>query len=1106
LKGDRDNADMNDNSSPPDDLTQTFKTLPTCVFDYASEEVETTGMGIAGSETGKTAPPLPADPDSTAPEIPAAVDPPERSAETTSAIDPTVAAPPRAKKPAAPQPPPSRSTRMMIRRCTIASGVGAATGTLEYALKDKIGEGGSGVVFTAYQNTVDREVAVKVIRPEMAQNTQVKSQFLSEAVLTGDLDHPNIVPVYDLGVDQRDCLFYAMKKIKGVPWKKVIAHKSEVENIEILLRVCDAIAFSHAKGVIHRDLKPHNIMLGDYGEVFVMDWGIAVSPTGNTKAEILTPQSNQAGTPAYMAPEMVEVNAARVNHLSDIYLLGGLLYEIETGLAPHAGGNLQECLKRVAENVIQPTQKKSELIDIALKAMSTQPSQRYQRVAEFSQAIRGYQSHAQSIALCKSAAETHARARRTCSYQDFLMALFSYENALSIWPANPQAMAAKAEVNLGYAAAAFENKDYDLTLSLLDAENEAHLELLAKANAARKERQLHQKHMKWLKRGSLTLALVTLITVTVGLIAVKFEKDRAVSAEQKMRIAQTEALQEYYYSAIALAARKLHDQQFEQALALLNKLPEIMRGWEWGRLMRLCRLDLLSFRGHDRAIAAVAFSPDEKRIATADRGNIIKIWNTSDGREVATFAEPTSNGKIVDLHFSIDGRRLIAPMSDGFILKCDIDKGAVTREASPTGESEAYIFYSLDRKYFITRTLDSATQVRRTKDNQTVQLLQGHTDSIYAAAFSPDGTKVATGAGDKTAILWDMKTGAPLITFKGHGGSVQAVKFSPSGRYLLTGGADRIVKLWSTEENRDQKLFLGHRSFVSTVTFSADSRRMATGSHDGTIKIWEVAGHREIRTLNAGIGRVNAVRFSPDGRWLIGGGAANQAHIWAVDSGEVVATLKGHDHAIAAVDFSTDGRWAATGSWDRTVKIWNLKTFQVQSTVKGHQGAVIAVRFAPDGRHLVSGGKDHVARIWDVASGETIRELRDHSASVYAVAYTPDGGSIASASWDKTIKIWDAASGRVLRTLSGHTASIYDAAFIDDGKRLISAGWDKSVKVWDTQSGQELMELSVQSAPLYAVAISSDGLLAAAGGRDFSTTIWQAERYTPSQPSPTQGR
>jgi serine/threonine protein kinase len=603
---------MKKSSSKADDLSLTFKTIPTCVFDDFNADVD---PGLARPRTPK------------------------------SFLD--------------------RNAHLLIRRCMMDHSVGRSPAPLDYALKDKIGEGGSGLVFAACQKTLDREVAIKVIRPEIAQDPAVKALFLSEAALTGDLDHPNIVPIYDLGMDQHSCFFYAMKKIKGVPWKKVISEKTEAENIEILLRVCDAIAFAHDKGVVHRDLKPQNIMLGNYGEVFVMDWGIAVSPSGSGKAEILTPESTQAGTPVYMAPEMAEAKASRVNHLSDIYLLGGLLYEIQTGLTPHAAGNLKECLKKVIDNIIQPTNKSSELIDIALRAMSTQPSQRYQSVTEFSRAIRDYQSHAQSIVLCKSAAETHARARKSNSYQDYLMALFSYENALLMWPGNSQASAAKAEVSLDYAGAAFENKDYDLAISLLDAGNETHKALLDKVTAAREARRSYQKHMKWLKFGSLALALVTLVTVSIALVVVK--------------IAQTQALQEYYHSAIALASRKVSDQLYGQAQILLNKLPENLRGWEWGRLTRLCHLDVATFQGHDQPLVAVAFSPDERFIATADRGGTIKIWTVSSAREIDTFSDSSVFGKIVDIRFSADGRQILARIADGLMLSWNMDSGAVTR-------------------------------------------------------------------------------------------------------------------------------------------------------------------------------------------------------------------------------------------------------------------------------------------------------------------------------------------------------------------------------------------------------------------------------------------
>ena len=132
-----------------------------------------------------------------------------------------------------------------------------------------------GVVYAARQSSIARTVALKMLKADDADAAQ-RDKFISEAVVTGELDHPNIVPIYDLGANDEGALFYSMKRVKGTPWHKVHPRQRSLdENLNILLRVADAVAFAHANGVIHRDLKPENVMLGDFGEVLVMDWGLA---------------------------------------------------------------------------------------------------------------------------------------------------------------------------------------------------------------------------------------------------------------------------------------------------------------------------------------------------------------------------------------------------------------------------------------------------------------------------------------------------------------------------------------------------------------------------------------------------------------------------------------------------------------------------------------------------------------------------------------------------------------------------------------------------------------------------------------------------------------
>src|SRR5690606_5673936 len=142
----------------------------------------------------------------------------------------------------------------------------------------------------------------------------------------------------------------------GTPWSKKIDTASLEENLEILIKICDAIAFAHHRGVIHRDLKPDNVMLGDFGEVLVMDWGLAIVTQQSSKHATIEDSGGLGGTPAYMSPEMVTGPIQKIDHRSDIYLLGAQLFRILTGKTPHHGKNVKECVKAAAQNLLQPTE------------------------------------------------------------------------------------------------------------------------------------------------------------------------------------------------------------------------------------------------------------------------------------------------------------------------------------------------------------------------------------------------------------------------------------------------------------------------------------------------------------------------------------------------------------------------------------------------------------------------------------------------------------------------------------------------------------------------------------------------------------------------------
>ena len=333
----------------------------------------------------------------------------------------------------------------------------------DYCLLDKIGEGGMGRIYSARQNTIGRTVALKVLNANNQLKDSGPRKFKAEAAVTGNLEHPNIVPIYDLGVDEEGRIFYAMKQVRGVPWSSALEARSLPENIEILLKVCDAVAFAHSKGIIHRDLKPENVMLGEFGEVLLMDWGLAAGTLPDSKAPRVSFSDAIAGTPAYMAPEMALGIEDRINSSSDIYLLGGILYEIITGRPPHGGKNVRECLANAAENIIEEPWIKSELLKTAMKAMSREQYDRYENVREFQRTIR---EHYRSVEIATRARKFHASAKKSGDYHDYFRALFGFEEALDIWQGNENAALELREAGEGFAALAEQNGDVVLAASL----------------------------------------------------------------------------------------------------------------------------------------------------------------------------------------------------------------------------------------------------------------------------------------------------------------------------------------------------------------------------------------------------------------------------------------------------------------------------------------------------------------------------------------------------------------------------------------------------------------------------------------------------------------
>jgi tRNA A-37 threonylcarbamoyl transferase component Bud32 len=315
--------------------------------------------------------------------------------------------------------PPQQTSELPPPVLSVAD-TGGVTG-VDFELQETIGAGAMATVWSARQPSLDRRVAVKELRPER-RSDKARNELLHEARVAGTLEHPNIVPVHSLGLREDGWPVIVMKYIEGKPWKQALEplHASPEpppderveEQLRIFMQVCTAVDFAHDRGIIHRDLKPDNVMIGAFQEVYVVDWGLALrlGQDGCARPEDVT---GVAGTPGYMAPEMVGVQAHAIGPRTDVYLLGAVLHELITGARPHQGGSIAESLVRAHESAVQDYAEwvPEELAAICRRAMHRDPNQRYASAAALREAVTEFIRHRSVVSLIEEAWARYVRLR-----------------------------------------------------------------------------------------------------------------------------------------------------------------------------------------------------------------------------------------------------------------------------------------------------------------------------------------------------------------------------------------------------------------------------------------------------------------------------------------------------------------------------------------------------------------------------------------------------------------------------------------------------------------------------------------------------------------------
>jgi WD40 repeat protein/serine/threonine protein kinase len=998
--------------------------------------------------------------------------------------------------------------------------------------------GGLGLVWVALDRELNREVALKEMRPEQADDLTSRTRFLLEAEVTGRLEHPGVVPVYGLGCNAEGRPFYAMRFVRGRSLKEEIArfHGDEAGTrgdrrpwnlglralLNRFIAVCNVVEYAHSRGVVHRDIKPSNVLLGPYGETLVVDWGLAKVVGRDEAADksalaeaTLRPASQTGssetlpglalGTPAYMSPEQAEGQRDNIGPVSDVYSLGATLYSLLTGRLPFPDSDVVIVLRRVRGGELLPPRQVNRRVPAGLeaaclKAMAYRPEDRYPSARALANDLEHWLAD-EPISVYREPLSTR----------------------LTRWGRRHRTLATGIGVLLITAV-------IGLGLGTL---------LLGRAN----ERIANQRALAEVQRG-----LAELKTREAD------EKARALEHQlyiHRVNLAQSEALND-----IIAAGR------------LLDQCPPVARGWEWDYVKRLCHLERRTLRGHTRSVNAVAFSRDGRRVVSGagDRyyGALgthdaeLTLWDAESGRPIQQLKG--LKGAVFSVAFSPDGRLIAAGsgfrsstnIQEGRLSVWDAESGRLLYERPEAGLNVLSVAFSPDGRliaagygrysstepgrlkiweaaggkevHAITSPPGGVNSVAFSPDSRRVAMacsevvelwdvagpragkvrtLPGHTSWIYAVAFSRDGTRLATGGWDKTLRIWDLTGGAPPLIAEEHDSFITSLAFSPDGRRLASSDEGHNVQVLDTVTGRVVSSLRGHALGVVGLAYSTDGRSLATASEDKTVKLWDVATDYPI-AFRDHKGWVTSLAFSKDGRRVLSGSGDRTLRIWDPATGRCQQTLGKHGEWILAAAFSPDGRYVASTSLDYDIRLWDLAS--EPSTYKSlgpSQNFPTCLAFSPDGRRLAVGSgagnsmldQTGVVRIWEVPSGRELRTYRGHPGGISSLVFSPDGATIVSVGGDPRVpraeaKVWEAATGRDLRDLVGHQKPIYAVAYSRDGARLATAGQDETVRLWEAASGRLLRTLDGHSQEVHSVAFSPDGTRLATGAFDDVIKLW----------------